>query len=317
MIKSHFNLIIDSGAYSIKTFNLKNKKVATSMEEYLDNYIEFCLLNKDQVSYFVNLDVIPIDSWSNPIKSHAVLSAEEGWNNYWYMVNKGVPQEKLIHVFHRDEPMDILAKMVEAMPYIGLSPGRRRKINQKIPWLDNCMRIICDRKGYPKVKFHGFAVTSLHLIKRYPWYSVDSTSWSAFGRHGTILVPARKNSSWRYDLSSWTLGVTKRSPFVSKELQHYKNLTPNNKKIVDQYLDEKGYVMGISEIVPVDSDYALKRGESWYEKGVSIERVVEKGVSNDNALRNELNIIFYQDLATTQPEWPWPFKHKKRKKFFS
>ena len=41
-----------------------------------------------------------------------------------------------------------------------------------LPWLDRIFSTyICDDKGFPKVKTHGFGLTTSLMI-RYPWYSV-------------------------------------------------------------------------------------------------------------------------------------------------
>jgi hypothetical protein len=37
-------------------------------------------------------------------------------------------------------------------------------------------------------KVHGFGITSPWLVKRYPFYSVDSTSWKAGGRYGDTRI---------------------------------------------------------------------------------------------------------------------------------
>jgi hypothetical protein len=37
-----------------------------------------------------------------------------------------------------------------------------------------------------KVKVHGFGMTGLWLLKRYPFFSVDSTSWLSGGKYGRI-----------------------------------------------------------------------------------------------------------------------------------
>jgi hypothetical protein len=201
--------------------------------------------------------------------------------------------------------------MVENMPYIGLSPGRYRNIAQKIRWLDTCMNIICDGKGYPKTKFHGFAVTSLRLMSRYPWYSVDSSSWTSIARQGAVVSPAKRKNKWEYVKQQYCIGVSSRTsyPRVQEQPKNIKN------QFYD-YLNLMGYKLGTSKFRKVDENYKINReNEIWFKKGEIVEEVVERGISNDHRLRNEMNALFYINLEKELPKWPWPFKEKKKRGF--
>jgi len=46
---------------------------------------------------------------------------------------------------------------------------------KQIGFLDIVFRQIYEQK--PTLKVHGFACSGVQVMKRYPWYSVDSTSW--------------------------------------------------------------------------------------------------------------------------------------------
>lgn len=54
--------------------------------------------------------------------------------------------------------------------------------------------IICGEDGLPKVKVHGFGLTSQELMARYPWYSVDSSSWIQKGMYGLCMMPTSRGS---------------------------------------------------------------------------------------------------------------------------
>ena len=155
-------LFIDSGAFTAWT-----KKTNVDIISYTD----FCLQNIHIIDYIANLDVIPGEfGKKNLTASEIDYSAKQGWKNYEYMIKRGIPKEKLIHIFHQDEDFKWLERMVNTMPYIGLSPANDRTREEKIMWLDKCMDYVLDEKGFPIVKFHGFAVTSLAIILRYPWF---------------------------------------------------------------------------------------------------------------------------------------------------
>jgi len=274
MSQQRINLILDSGAFSAWT-----KKT----EINLDNYCDWCLENIDYIDHIVNLDVIPGSfGEKNLPQSEIDRSARKGWENYEYMLSKGIPKEKLIHIFHQGEDYKWLEKMVAAMDYIGLSPANDRTTNQKIDWLDSCMKYVTDDKGHPIVKFHGFAVTSLKLMMRYPWYSVDSTSWVMISRTGSVLVPKFRQNKFIYDEKPWHVSVSEKSPNVKDAGKHITTFAPEAKDIICNYFKSK--------------DFTLEELASDYMK------------------RDELNIIYYNDLEKTFPEWPQCFYKKTKTK---
>jgi hypothetical protein len=59
-------------------------------------------------------------------------------------------------------------------------------------WLDEVYTLICDRKGRPYVKTHGFGVTSTDILYAYPFYTADSTTWLILSGHGRLQIPATK-----------------------------------------------------------------------------------------------------------------------------
>ena len=146
---------------------------------------------------------------------------------------------------------------------------------------------VCDKDGMPKIKIHGFGITSLPLLLRYPWYSVDSTSWVLTGRFGAIFVPKKTNGKYDYGKIPYKVNVSDRSPSVKDAGQHYLTFSRMEQREIKKYLDEKGYVMG-------ESDDA---GE-----------IITKGVSNWYPHRDELNIAYFMDLEKYLPKWPWAFK---------
>jgi hypothetical protein len=106
--------------------------------------------------------------------------------------------------------------------------------------LDEVYDFICDEEGRPKIKTHGFGVTSLHLMMRYPWYSCDSTSWRQYGIYGGILVPAIKNGGYDYTQTPLMIFVSEKSPRVEDSWQHYKTVPPIVRQQLDDYFAENG-----------------------------------------------------------------------------
>jgi hypothetical protein len=144
-------------------------------EEYRESYIKFLLENKDRLTRFTNLDVIN--------------NAELTYKNQKIMESAGLHP---IPVFHLGEDLKWLKKYVRDYEYVALGGLIPNTTIQLYNWLDPIFRdIICDEKGYPRIKVHGFACTSLGLMTRYPWYSVDSATARKLGNFGSILLPQK------------------------------------------------------------------------------------------------------------------------------
>jgi hypothetical protein len=176
-------LFLDSGAFSVWN---KGKTID------LDSYIAFCKKYEKDLSAIASLDVIPGEPHKRVTIVQANEAAGQGFLNYEKMLSAGINQEKLIHTYHQGDPDIWLEKLVkEGGPYIGISPANDKTTDQKMKWLDqSCMPLIRDSTGKAKVKFHGFAVTAPNLIFKYPWHSVDSSSWRLCGGgFGIIFVP--------------------------------------------------------------------------------------------------------------------------------
>lgn len=287
------DFFLDSGAFS-----------AWSQGSYIDiqKYIKFIKDHEDIISVYANLDVIG--------------NAKETWRNQRIMEKAGLNP---IPVFHYGENIKWLKRYLNrGHEYIALGGLVGGTYQQLLQWLDPIWcNYLCYEDCLPKIKAHGFGLTSINLLLRYPWYSVDSSSWAAISRMGAVLIPKLKNNKWDFGDIPWQVGVTSRSPLRQDKLKHYKNLSPILKRNVESYIKEKGYTIGKSEFINVSSDYKVKQeAETWFKKNKIIERVIEPGISNNHRLRNELNILYFQDTANAMPKWPWKFKYKKSRKFF-
>lgn len=292
------DLFLDSGAFSAWT---------QGVEIDIQEYIAFIKEHEHILEVYANLDVIGVGG-----KQPNRLTAEMTLKNQKIMEDAGL---KPMAVFHFGEPFEFLEYYVQNNEYIAL--GVAGNTGKKIqPWLDDCFsNYICDEKGYPRRKIHGFAVTSLSNMIRYPWYSVDSTSWVQTGRMGSIYVPRGRPGDWVYDENSWKIAVSNQSPKTKDSGSHFSTLSPKAKEVIQAYLDEKGYKMGRSSFREEPQSYKLKDGERWGEKKPldksrkrKVEVIEEDGISNRYQLRDEMNIIYFLDLEKTFPEWPWPFK---------
>jgi len=293
-------LFLDSGAFSAWSRGVKID---------IEEYISFIKKHSDVISIYANLDVIGGDS-GVPGEETARRTLE----NQRIMEKAGLSP---LPVFHYGEPYEYLEKYVEEYDYIALGVAGNSGV-KLVPWLNECFsKYICDEDGLPKVKVHGFAVTSLKLMIMYPWFSVDSTSWVITSRMGSIFVPRYRNGKWIYDEQSWKIAVSARSPKKKVSGMHITTLSPKQRKVFLDYIHSKGFRLGKSDFVYVDKGRMLSEGERWAEpakRGENkrlMEVIVEPGLCNVYQMRDQINIMYFLDLEKSLPEWPWSFKRKE------
>lgn len=144
-------IFLDSGAFTAFT-----KNIEISIEEYID----YLLKTRGKWDYVAGLDVIG--------------NAEETKKYCDKMKEAGLDP---IPTFHYGEDYSFLEDYCKNYDYIALGGVAQLRTYPRVStWLDNCFSVI---KNYWPKKVHGFAITGERYMKRYPFYSVDSTSWLA------------------------------------------------------------------------------------------------------------------------------------------
>ena len=141
---------LDSGAFS--AFSQKTKI-------NIDQYADFIHKHKADLNVYANLD--------------SIGDPQQTQKNQDYLEAQGLNP---LPVFHYGENIKILEGLIEKYDYIALGGMVPIPSKTLIHWLDFVWEYLCDEEGRPKIKVHGFGMTTRHLIKRYPWFSIDSTS---------------------------------------------------------------------------------------------------------------------------------------------
>jgi hypothetical protein len=303
------SLFLDSGAYSAMT---------QGIEIDMDEYIKFIKKHQEYIEIYACLDVI-----GDPVATY---------KNQKYMMKKGLNP---IIAFHKGEDYKWLRKYLDEFEYVALGgiagTGDSMRIVRR--HLDTCWGIICDTKDrMPRRKIHGFGLTSIPLLFRYPWYSCDSTTWVMASRFGSVIVPKFRQGKPSYAEIPQVVSVSNKSPDM-KEFgsRHFQTYSPVEKETILEYFQSKGYGIGKSSYKKVKSpDYELKEGEKWFgkeeadaqrsihgaddrsgyvwAKDLIVEIIEESGLSNDYTQRDVMNIIYFLDLEKNLPKWPCAFK---------
>lgn len=296
MSQKKVDLFLDSGAFSAKT---------QGVEINLDDYIAFVKEHLLYLTVYANLDVIG--------------DAEATLRNQKKMEAAGLNP---LPCYHYGEPIKYLTYYLDRYEYIALGGMVSPTNAALLPWLDQLFsRYICGCDGLPKVKVHGFGLTSHRLMKRYPWFSVDSTSWVVTGRMGSVYVPRYRKGAWDYMQDAWKVAVSTRSPLKKEAGQHIDTFSLSEQRVIQQYFRHKGYQLGCSEFRMESENYELKEGERWNGKVLvdgsrEVEKIVESGLCNDYMQRDELNILYFLDLEKSLPQWPWAFRLSESAKGF-
>lgn len=312
-MKNKVSLFLDSGAFSAWSKGLQID---------IDEYIDFIKVNEKYIDVYSVLDSIGDPELT--LKNQAIME------------KAGLSP---IPCFHYGEDIKYLKCYLQKYNYIALGGMVPIGSADLSVWLDSIFsEYICDSTGLPICKIHGFGMTSLKLVLRYPWYSIDSTSWVATGRFGSVFVPQIKMGRYVYDENSWKICVSNRSPSIKETGKHLSTFSNMERQQILKYFDSKGFKLGKSEFRKEDEKYKPKEGERWFGKAEAdsqrnmyedrsgyvqrgwtkeriIEKVIEPGLCNDYRQRDELNIIYFLDLEKSLPEWPWSWKATKPKGF--
>ena len=221
--------MLDSGAFSAWAQRTQIK---------LSEYIAFIKKYDDCLHDVVNLDVIPGKYGTTPTVDEVEDSARKGWKNLTQLDREGI---EVIPVYHQGERPYWLDKMIdEQYEYIGISPANDRTTKEKKAWLDGVFSHLCGDNDFPEIKPHGFGVTALPLLRRYPWYSVDSATWLLVGGNGEIMVPRwdRQRDQYDYTTSPDYIRVSGRDEGRSTSItsQHLSSLSPSHREYIMKYI---------------------------------------------------------------------------------
>lgn len=158
------NFLLDSGAF---TFMSDSKKGNIDWKDYIDRYIDF--INEYDIKYFFELDIDVIVGYENVKKIRKYIEMK---------TNK-----KCIPVWHKSRGKEDFLKMCDEYDYVAIGGIVTKEITPKeykyFTWFIN----EAHRRG---ARIHGLGFTNLRNLKKYPFDSVDSTSWASGSRFGAM-----------------------------------------------------------------------------------------------------------------------------------
>lgn len=164
-IKECKMFLLDSGAFTFMNSN----KGKVDFDQYLNDYISF--INKYDVKYFFELDIDSIVGYEKVKEMRKAL--EEGTG------------KKCIPVWHKSRGLEEWHRLTKEYDYIGLGGFAIKEIKPKEYKYISPLLNIAKENG---CKVHGLGFTNLKALRRYHFYSVDSTSWLSGQKYGTLYI---------------------------------------------------------------------------------------------------------------------------------
>ena len=206
-------IFLDSGAFSAHTLGVELK---------VSDYCDYIKRNTDIIRVEDGVTMASVlDGIGDPLQT---------WRNQYEMELRGV---KPLPCFHAGEDERYLEHYVANYPYITLGGMVGSSTKQLGIWLDRIWdQYLVDGSGRAKVKVHGFGITSVPLMERYPWYSCDSSSWIQSTSFGTVVTP-------KYG----PISVSEKSPSRHDAGQHITTLSAIEQDHVLRYLEEQGFTL--------------------------------------------------------------------------
>ena len=201
-------VFLDSGAFSA---------FFGGVEIDLAAYCDYIHRNHDIIEVASVLDGI-----GDPLKTY---------NNQAAMEKRGT---RPLPCFHYGEDPEYLKFYVDKYEHITLGGMVPISTPQLQLWLDEIWdKYLTDSAGRPRLRVHGFGMTSLPLMKRYPWYSVDSSSWVQIANFGNILMP-RNNA---------ILSVSSDSPTLKEKGKNFFNLPKLQQDKIREEIEAAGFTV--------------------------------------------------------------------------
>lgn len=157
--------LLDSGAFTF----MNNFKGTVDWDKYIERYAAF--INKYDVKYFFELDIDVVVGLSEVKRLRKKL--------------EDLTHKKCIPVWHKSRGLEEWYDICKNYDYVAIGGIVIKEIKKSDyryfkPLLDIA-------KKY-NTKVHGLGLTATQELKKYPFYSVDSTSWVSSSRFGQIQV---------------------------------------------------------------------------------------------------------------------------------
>jgi len=287
---------LDSGAFTVKSKGL---------ELPIQDYIDF--IKAYDFELYANLDVIG--------KAGATMK------NQKIMEAAGLTP---IPTYHVGEDLKYLKHYLANYEYISIGGLVGMSSSDLIKELKKVFDLICDNKGRPKVKVHGFGITGFRLIKKFPWYSLDSNSPVMAAANGRIYLPKIIRGKFNH-AAGRTFSVSDQGVHQTGTIGSYVGLPKQYKDRFQILFGELGFELGKIQNQPKrPTRKQRKEKEASQTQSIPLFSIVEEPeedagqtLANDWKERVRWNLHFWKFLENELPQYEFSNGEKFRTTLFS
>jgi len=259
------DIILDSGAYS--AFH-SGKKID------IDAYAAFIKKHGKLFFNYFNLDVI--------------RNGEKSVDNWHYLRKKGADT---IPVYHLKTNEDFLINYLKETDYLGIGMTVSLNKEKRIQTMDQMWKkYFLNSKGEATCKVHGLGLTDFDVIKRYPWYSVDSFTPNIAAAWGGIFMPVFRANKPDYN-NMLTLKVSEQGNHMGSNLNSWARLPKQYQKQCLELIESKKF------------EYAF--GQVFYQK-----KTPRRGKTQESLPNNHLFDVTEEEVNKTTIAGDWVVRMK-------
>lgn len=226
-----FRLALDSGAHSIYHKHVSTRGSggfdytfyrSAEFRTYCDGFVQYVKDNEKHFTFYVTID--------------AIFNPKITWEVLKYLESCGISPMPVLH-YGEEAWAKRYADNYERVGMGGL--GQIVTMKRFVTFADKLFKIFCDSKGRPRTKVHGFAISAIPILYRYPWASVDATTSLALARYGSLIVPqatfASGKVSFRYDRTPALIPISPRRSHAPRHHQRNR-LGGVKQKVLEEFL---------------------------------------------------------------------------------
>jgi hypothetical protein len=163
-IKNCKLFLLDSGAF---TFMVNSHKKEINWDQYVEEYGKF--VKENNIKHFFELDIDSIVGIKEVERLRDKLEKIAG--------------RKCIPVWHKSRGLDYWKRIVKEYDYVAIGGIVTKEIKSTEYAI---FTYLLDMAKKNNCKVHGLGFTGIEYLKKYHFYSVDSTAWSSGWRFGTL-----------------------------------------------------------------------------------------------------------------------------------
>lgn len=254
MRNNNAKIFLDSGAFSAYTLG-----VTLSVADYcayIDRNLDILRVDGKDIMASV------LDGIGDPLQTY---------RNQLEMEERGF---RPLPCFHAGEDERYLEWYIQNYDYITLGGMVGSSTKQLCIWLDRIWdKYLTDGSGRPRLKVHGFGITAIPIMERYPWHSCDSSSWIQSAAFGSIVTPLHG-----------PLAVSTKSPSRHDWGQHVTTLSAPEQDYVLSMLEKQGFTLERLGTV-----YESRAAYNLWSFGL-INTMIN--AAHDNTFRREIQELF-------------------------